>query len=127
MIALFNVCRLEQEKLAEKLERANSPTQDVGAMYNEPEDAQYSESEDESDTAVPQFIHQQVCTAIVNIKVDTLSAYLNKKITYNQIFHLKKLTRRSQKSPHLIALTSDFEGRIFFYNCNAFFLFLPNL
>lgn len=51
--------RLEQAKLAHKLERANSPTQEVGGMYDlDPEDAQYSESEEEA-APVPPFEDQK--------------------------------------------------------------------
>ncbi|KAL4228966.1 DNA topoisomerase 2-binding protein 1 [Mactra antiquata] len=52
--------RLEQEKLAHKLERANSPTQEVGGMYDlDPEDAQYSESDGEIEIRVPKFDNKQ--------------------------------------------------------------------
>ena len=52
--------RLEQEKLAHKLERANSPTQDLGAVYDmDPQDAQYSDTDGEPDPPVPAFDPQK--------------------------------------------------------------------
>ncbi|XP_053372869.1 DNA topoisomerase 2-binding protein 1-A-like [Mercenaria mercenaria] len=58
---ITEVCfRLEQAKLAHKLERANSPTQEVGGMYDlNAEDAQYSESEGEMEVPIPPFGEQQ--------------------------------------------------------------------
>ena len=51
--------RMEQEKLAHKLERACSPTQDTNTFYDaDPEDAQYSESDGETDICVPTFQKQ---------------------------------------------------------------------
>ncbi|XP_052804049.1 DNA topoisomerase 2-binding protein 1-A-like isoform X2 [Mya arenaria] len=54
--------RLEQEKLALQLERANSPTQDVNGLYDvDPPDAQYSDTDDEEPhPPVPTFQQKQV-------------------------------------------------------------------
>jgi hypothetical protein len=50
--------------LAHKLERANSPTQEVGGMYGmDDEDAQYSESDNETEVPVPPFGEQQLVCA----------------------------------------------------------------
>ena len=55
------VCRMEQEKLAEKLERACSPTQEVDDGHIDldiPADAQYSDTDPEPEVVVPPFSNQ---------------------------------------------------------------------
>ncbi|KAL3835828.1 hypothetical protein ACJMK2_021298 [Sinanodonta woodiana] len=50
--------RLEKEKLAHKLQRACSPTQEVDSLAEAldiPPDAQYSDGEQDMDTTIPQF------------------------------------------------------------------------
>ena len=52
---------MEQEKLAEKLERACSPTQDVGSGHIDleiPPDAQFSDTDPEPEVEEPPFGNQ---------------------------------------------------------------------